>query len=142
MVGLWLEEYLWSMHLDEGPASEHAVNRCHLQGLGVGQLGQPDRTTLRAAADVQEFYAAVADQSWLTVVQGAAHGTFLDAGFALNFVFDRLCHRGSQSRQVSLIDRWTVPYFTGWASFPTLAQFLESLLQWLLVIFQEGPLVC
>ena len=48
----------------------------------------------------QELYAAVAEGSWLTVVQGAAHGTFLDAGFPLNFVFDRLCHSGSASRHV------------------------------------------
>ncbi len=51
-------------------------------------------------ACTQEFYAAVPDHSWLTVVQSAAHGTFLDAGFPLNWVFDRLCHHGSASRQV------------------------------------------
>eukprot|EP00884_Botryococcus_braunii_P013219 jgi/Botrbrau1/21899/Bobra.0249s0027.2 len=50
--------------------------------------------------------------SWLTVVGGASHTSFLDAGFLLNRIFDGLCSRAHISRLEAF--RLTVPGFLAW----------------------------
>ncbi|KAK9817550.1 hypothetical protein WJX74_004164 [Apatococcus lobatus] len=83
----------------EGPLYPNAAKALTACGRRIGIAGASILGSCNpAGSNWKELYAAVADGSWLTVVQGAAHGTFLDAGFPLNFVFDRLCHRGSASR--------------------------------------------
>ncbi|KAK9865848.1 hypothetical protein WJX84_006247 [Apatococcus fuscideae] len=97
----------------EGPLYPNAAKALRECGKSIGIAGASILGSCNPeGSNWKEFYAAVADQSWLTVVQGAAHGTFLDAGFALNFVFDRLCHRGSQSRQ-DVIER-SMPGMLAW----------------------------
>jgi hypothetical protein len=48
----------------------------------------------------QAMWPRMPPGSGLTVVTGASHTSFLDAGFLLNSVFDALCCRGRRSRRV------------------------------------------
>lgn len=87
----------WAPDSKENPSAARLLREAGNLAIGISGAGIISSCN-PTEGNFWTLWDAAAGGSWLSVIPGASHSTFVDAGPVLNVIQDALCGRGSSSR--------------------------------------------